>query len=159
MDLTKKDLSALAELFRQFWDESSAIENMAVMFERLSNDPNYVLLAAKQDDMLVGFCMGIVCQTLYGDCSPFMVIEDFIIDKEHRRTGIGTALMPAAEQHAIRRSCSQVIFVTENNRMGAHRFYASQGYSPVTHKCFKKRLNGQQSSALDCDPAALHGNQ
>jgi hypothetical protein len=27
---------------------------MAVMFERLSEHPDYVLLAAKQDDMLVG---------------------------------------------------------------------------------------------------------
>ena len=84
VNLTKKDLNSLAELFRQFWDESSAIENMAVMFERLPEDPNYVLLAAKQDDVLLGFCMGIVCQTLYGSCSPFMVIEDFVVDKEYR---------------------------------------------------------------------------
>ena len=159
VDLTKKDLSVLAELFTQFWDEPSVIENMAVMFKRLSEDPDYVLLAAKMDDMLVGFCMGIVCQTLYGDCSPFMVIEDFIVDKEYRRTGIGAALMSAAEQHAIRRGCSQVIFVTENDRKDAHCFYASQGYSPATHKGFKKRLSGQQASALDCHSAALHGNQ
>jgi hypothetical protein len=58
-DLTKKDLDSLVKLFRQFWDESSAVEKMAVMFERLSEDPDYVLLAAKQDDVLVGFCMGI----------------------------------------------------------------------------------------------------
>jgi len=138
----KKDLNALTELFRQFWDESSEVEKMAVMFERLSEDPDYALLAAKQNDILVGFCMGIVCQTLYGDCSPFMVIEDFIVGKEHRRTGIASALMSAAEQHAIRQGCSQVIFVTENDRKDAHGFYASQGYSPHTHKGFKKRLSG-----------------
>ena len=149
MDLKKEDLSSLAELFRQFWDESSAVKNMEVMFERLSEDPDYVLLVATQDDILVGFCMGIVCQTLYGDCRPFMVIEDFIVDKEHHRTGIGTALMTEAEQHAIRRGCSQVIFVTENNRKDAHNFYASQGYSPDTHKGFKKQLSGQQFSRAD----------
>ena len=149
MDLTKKDLSSLAELFRQFWDETSAVEKMAVMFERISKDPNYLLLAAKQDDMLVGFCMGIICQTLYGDCSPFMVIEDFIVEKEHHRTGVGTALMTAAEQHAMCHGCSQVIFVTENNRKDAHNFYASQGYSPDTHKGFKKQLTGQQLTRAD----------
>ncbi len=143
VNLTKNDLSVLAELFRQFWNESSAIENMAVMLERLSEDPDYVLLAAKKDDMLVGFCMGIVCQTLYGDCRPFMVIEDLIVDKEHQRKGIGTALMSAIERHAIRRDCLQVIFVTENDRKDAHSFYAAQGYSPATHKGFKKQLGAQ----------------
>jgi hypothetical protein len=54
VNLIKKDLSALDELFRLFWNESSAVEKMAVMFERLSEHPDYVLLAAKQDDMLVG---------------------------------------------------------------------------------------------------------
>jgi len=155
VDLTKKDLSVLDELFRQFWDESSAVDNMAVMFERLSENPDYLLLAAKQDDMLVGFCMGIICQTLYGDCSPFMVIEDFIVDKEHRRTGIGAALMSAAEQHAIRRGCSQVIFVTENDRKDAHSFYEFQGYSPATHKGFKKRLSGQRTR-IDRESEASH---
>jgi GNAT superfamily N-acetyltransferase len=159
VDLRRMDLSALAELFRQFWDESSAVDNMAALFERLSEDRDYVLLAAKQDDILVGFCMGIVCESLYGDCSPFMVIADFIVDKVHRRTGIGAALMSAAERHAMRRGCSQVIFVTENARNAAHSFYAAQGYSPSTHKGFKKRLSGQQPSALDCHSAALHGNQ
>jgi GNAT superfamily N-acetyltransferase len=132
---------------------------MAVMFERLSEDPNYVLIAAKQDDVLVGFCMGIVCQSLYGSCSPFMVIDDFVVNKEYRRRGIGTKLMSEAESHAIRRGCSQVIFVTENDRNDAHGFYAAQGYSPDAHKGFKKQLSGQQASALDCHSAALHGNQ
>jgi GNAT superfamily N-acetyltransferase len=130
-------------LFRQFWGESSDIDKMAEMFERLSRDMDYVLLAAKHNDVLVGFCMGVVCHSLYGDCSPFMVIEDFIVDKQHRRTGIGTALMSSAEQYAIGRGCSQVIFVTENDREDAHRFYESRGYSPGGHKGFKKQLGGQ----------------
>ncbi|MCA1794828.1 MAG: GNAT family N-acetyltransferase [Desulfobacteraceae bacterium] len=84
----------------------------------------------KTNDVLVGFCMGVVCQSFYGDCSPFMVIEDFIVDKQHRRTGIGTALMSSAEHYAIGRGCSQAIFVTENEREDAYRFYESRGYSP-----------------------------
>jgi GNAT superfamily N-acetyltransferase len=137
VDLQTKDLGALAGLFRQFWGESSAVEKMAVMLERLSDDPDYLLLAAKQDDVLVGFSMGIVCHTLYGDCRPFVVIEDFIVDREHRRKGIGTALMSAAERHAIRRSCTQLILVTEDERKDAHRFSAARGCSPATHRGFK----------------------
>jgi GNAT superfamily N-acetyltransferase len=142
-NLKDKDLSALDGLFTQFWGESSDIHKMSEMFERLSRDKDYVLLAARQKDVLVGFCMVVVCQSLYGDCSPFMVVEDFIVDEQCRRTGIGTALMSSAEQYAIGRGCSQVILVTENDREDAHRFYESQGYSPGGHKGFKKQLGGQ----------------
>ena len=71
------------------------------------------------------------------------MIEDFIVDKQRRRTGIGTALMSSTEQYAIRRGCSQVIFVAENDRKDAHGFYESQGYSPSDHKGFKKQVSGQ----------------
>ena len=158
VELMKKDLSALAELFRQFWNESSEVEKMAVMFERLSEDPDYVLFAAKQDDILVGFSMGIVCQTLYGDCSPFMVIEDFVVDEKHRRAGIGKALMTALEQEAIRQGCSQAIFVTEKDRKDAHSFYAAQGYSPDTQKGFKKRLGGHQNAAVHLSGPGTSGS-
>ena len=48
-------------LFKQFWGESSEIDKkMAEMFDRLSRDKDYLLLAAKQNDVLVGFCMGVV---------------------------------------------------------------------------------------------------
>jgi ribosomal protein S18 acetylase RimI-like enzyme len=146
--LTEKDLNALAGLFMQFWGESSAVENMSVIFERLWQDPDYALLAAKQGDVLAGFCMRIVCQSLYGDCRPFMVIEDFIVDKEHRRTGIGTALLSAAERHAVRRGCSQVIFVTENDRRAAHSFYSARDYSPAQgfQKTVERRRPVHQSS-------------
>ncbi len=140
-DLKEQDLGSLSELFSQFWGESSVLESMVKTFARLSDDPDYVLLGAKQDGVLLGFCMGVVCRTLYGDCSPFMVIEDFIVDDKHRRAGIGSALMSTVEQRAVDRGCSQVLFVTENDRRDAHGFYAAQGYSPDTHKGFKKKLS------------------
>jgi GNAT superfamily N-acetyltransferase len=106
-NLKDKDLSALDGLFRQFWGESSDIEKMAEIFERLSRDKDYILLAAKQNSMLAGFCMGIVCQSLYCDCRPFMVIEDFIVDKQHRRTRIETVMMSSVEHYAIARGSSR----------------------------------------------------
>ncbi|MFP4111323.1 MAG: GNAT family N-acetyltransferase [Desulfonatronovibrio sp.] len=70
----------------------------------LLESPDYALVAAKQNDIVVGFCKGIACQNLYGDCGFFMATEDLIVDKEHRRTGdIGAALMSAAKPHAVRR--------------------------------------------------------
>jgi len=144
--LTEYDLTPLAELFRQFWGEKSSLEKMRSTFSRLATNPAYILLAAKQNDSLIGFAMGIVCEELYGDCKPFMVIEDLIVDKNQRRNGVGSALMRELEKAAIDHDCCQIIFVTEAERTGAQRFYKSLGYEFESYKGFKKRIGkGQQT--------------
>ena len=142
--LTEYDLTPLAELFLQFWGEKSSTEKMRSTFSRLATNPAYILLAAKQNDRLVGFAMGIICEELYGDCKPFMLIEDLIVDKNHRRKGVGSALMRELEKYAIDHDCCQIIFVTEADRTEAHRFYKSLGYEFELYKGFKKRMGSDQ---------------
>lgn len=142
---TEKDLSSLGNLFTQFWGESSQIEKMRISYQKISDNPSYILLAAKQEDDLVGFGMGIICEELYGDCKPFMVIEDLIVDKNQRRSGIGSDLIQELEKQAIANNCCQIIFVTETDRSDAQRFYKSLGYKSEPYKGFKKKIeSGQQ---------------
>jgi GNAT superfamily N-acetyltransferase len=138
--LTEHDLRSLAEMFRQFWGEKSSLEKMRVTFSKLATNPAYILLAAKQCDRLVGFAMGIICEELYGECKPFMVVEDVIVDKHQRRLGIASLLMRELERCAAKHNCSYIIFVTESERTEAHRFYESLGYKSAAYKGFKKRL-------------------
>ncbi len=138
--LQEKDLASLSELFQQFWGENSSLEKMSSTFKRLKTNPAYILLAAKQNDTLAGFAMGIICEELYGDCKPFMIIEDLIVDKNQRRNGTGAALMGGLEEFATGHDCCQIIFVTESDRTEAHRFYRSSGYEFEPYKGFKKRI-------------------
>ena len=143
--LTEKDLSSLGNLFTQFWGESSQIEKMRISYQKISDNPSYILLAAKQEDDLMGFGMGIICEELYCDCKPFMVIEDLIVDKNQRRSGIGSGLIQELEKQAIANNCCQIIFVTETDRSDAQRFYESLGYKSEPYKGFKKEIeSGQQ---------------
>jgi ribosomal protein S18 acetylase RimI-like enzyme len=139
--LTESDLASLADLYTQFWSEKSSLQKMRATFRKLENNPHYIFLAAKQDHQLVGSAMGIICEELYGECNPFMVIEDVIVDKHKKRKGIGSQLMRELERIAAEQGCSYIIFVTECEREEAHRFYESLGYKSGTHKGFKKRLN------------------
>jgi ribosomal protein S18 acetylase RimI-like enzyme len=84
--------------------------------------------------------MGIICEELYGDCKPFMIIEDLIVDKNRRRNSTGSALMRELEKHAVDSNCCQIIFVTESDRTDAHHFYKSLGYEFEPYKGFKKRI-------------------
>jgi ribosomal protein S18 acetylase RimI-like enzyme len=144
--LMKSDLAPLAELYKQFWGEDSPLPKMQATFQRLENNPNYIFLVAKLDHQLVGSVMGIICEELYGECNPFMVIEDVIVDKRQTRKGIGSQLMRELESIAVERECGYIIFVTECERTEAHRFYESLGYKSDTHKGFKKRLVEQTES-------------
>jgi ribosomal protein S18 acetylase RimI-like enzyme len=139
--LTEDDLPHLAELYKQFWGENSSLDKMRATFQKLSNNPNYVFLVAKSSGHVVGSIMGIVCEELYGECRPFMVVEDVIVDREQRRKGIGASLMRELETIAADRACGYIIFVTEKERTDAHRFYESLGYKPDAYKGFKKRLS------------------
>lgn len=138
--LIEDDLVSLAVLYQQFWDEVSSLEKMRATFQRLKRNPNYILLVADQQNNLVGSVMGIICEELYGDCKPFMVVEDVIVDKRQRRLGIASSLMKELERCASENNCNYIIFVTESERTEAHRFYESIGYKSDAYKGFKKRL-------------------
>ena len=138
--LTENDLPDLASLYKQFWGEESSVEKMKSTFTKLEQNPDYIFLVAHLDDRLAGSVMGIVCHELYGECKPFMVIEDVIVDKNARRQGVGSTLMRAIEKQASDHGCAYIIFVTESNRKEAHQFYESLGYNPNGYRGFKKRI-------------------
>ena len=146
--LKEDDLVSLAGLYKQFWGESSSLEKMRATFQRLEKNPNYILLVADKQNILVGSVMGIICEELYGNCRPFMVVEDVIVDRYQRRLGIASALMKELEGYAVKHDCNYIIFVTESERREAHRFYESLGYQSDSYKGFKKRLNKSQQINL-----------
>jgi ribosomal protein S18 acetylase RimI-like enzyme len=139
--LVEQDMEALALLYRQFWGEGSAVEKMRATFRRLQADDHYLFLAARREGHLVGSVMGIVCEELYGECRPFLLIEDLVADEAWRRIGIGATLMRTLERHAADRDCAYILFITEADRDRALRFYGSLGYECGPYRGFKKRLD------------------
>ncbi len=138
-ELTKEDIPALADLYRQFWSESCDLQKMTVSFEQIHAAGNHILLCAQEDDKLLGSVMGVVCQELYGDCRPFLVIENMIVDSLARRKGVGKALLTALEQQAKARNCTQMILVTEKDRLDACAFYEYYGFQKNTTG-YKKKI-------------------
>jgi ribosomal protein S18 acetylase RimI-like enzyme len=121
---------------------------MEETFARLKEDPDYIFLVAEVEDEIAGSLMGIICEELYRECRPFMVIEDVIVDREFREQGIGSALMREIEAYAVSRNCNYIIFVSERERTDAVPFYRSLGYAPDSYRGFKKRLGSQSTRSL-----------
>ncbi len=139
-DMQRKDLERLNALYSQFWGETSSLLNMQAQFDEITKNSSHILLVATDDDELIGSVMGVICNELYGDCKPFLVIENMIVDQNARRNGVGKLLLEELESRAKKRNCTQMILVTEADREDAVGFYENNGFSHDTHKGYKKKL-------------------
>lgn len=139
-EMIADDILELVQLYRQFWNEESCIESMHKQFYKFKKNNSHILISAIENNKLIGSVMGVICEELYGDCKPFLVLENMIVDKNYREKGVGKALISELEAIATKRNCTQVILVTESNRIDACKFYESVGYRSQTHKGFKKKL-------------------
>ena len=114
---------------------------MELILEKNRNNPSHMVLGAKIDGELVGTLLSSTCEMLFGECRSFMVIEDVVVDKSHRRQGIGHALMQHVEALAQENNCSYIMLITDRDRIGSQQFYKSLGYDTGGYCAFKKKLN------------------
>ena len=139
-DLQFEDIESLSKLYFQFWNEDSDIHKMKDKFKQLRNSDSYILLCAEENNALIGSLMGIICEELYGDCKPFLLVENMVVDGTQRKKGIGRALFVELEKRAKSKGCTQIILVTETERKDACGFYESIGFHPTANKGYKKKL-------------------
>jgi len=134
------DIPELSLLYEQFRNEKSDIGKMREIFHQIRDNDRYTVLNAFIDDRLVGSISGILCSELYGDCRSFMVIENFIVNANYRRKGIGRFLYSEMESYAGKNGCGNIILVTDTSRADAMKFYESVGFDQTSHKGYKKTI-------------------
>jgi len=57
------------------------------------------------------------------------LLEDMVIDRNHRKQGLGTMLLTAAIAHAKKTDCMRITLLTDNNNTIAQNFYLSNGFN------------------------------
>ena len=139
-NMETQDMESLAALYYQFWNTPSNVEKMSEKFLDLQSNDAYILLCAVEDERVVGSVTGTVCEELFGECLPFLLVENMIVDKNFRRRGVGKALFSELEQRAKKNGCRQIILVTESDREDARGFYTSLGFHPTKNAGFKKKI-------------------
>lgn len=138
--LKKEDIESLDGLYHNFWNEHSDIKKMNEKFAELSSNDNYIFLVAEVNNVIAGTIMGVVCHELYGDCRPFLVMEDLIVDDSFRKMGIGKRLVNELEKMAKQKNCYQILFMTEAKRKDTVKFYESIGFDSKKNIGFKRSL-------------------
>ncbi len=66
---------------------------------------------------------GVAFYELFGDCQPFMVVENVVVLKEFRKQGINKQKMSRMEGRTKELNCSMIFFVSSAHRKGAHKLY------------------------------------
>ena len=138
-DIKENDLLQISKLYYQFWGEVSDVNKMKEQLQHIKAEDNYIILVCDDDGEIIGSVMGVICRELYGDCRPFLVVENMIVDKERQHQSIGTQLLTELEIKAKERNCTQMILVTEKDRKDACAFYEKFGFSQNTTG-YKKKL-------------------
>ena len=139
-NVEENDLHSVAQLYKIFWGDEQYPEKMKAKFKELQNNNNYIFLCATVNGQAIGTLMGIICDELYGECRPFMVMEDLVVHDNFRKMKIGTNLLRTLEMIGKERGCCQILFMTEMNRTSTISFYESLGYNSKANVGFKKKL-------------------
>lgn len=116
------------------------IEAFVQRLEFLLHSPKHsVLVAAGDDGHLQGF-VGVEHRVMI-EMGERVEIVGLVVDAQARRTGVGRALVAAAEQWARDAGVKEIFLGSNVVRPEAHVFYPSLGYTVVkTQHSYLKRL-------------------
>lgn len=130
---TESDLTAIVSLLQELvgvvtdqqgLDTKVAAANLAILL----TEPNSYLLVARDGDRVVGFINFSVRRTaLHTGLSG--LIDELVIDRRLRGSGVGRSLITAAADTCRRLGCVELEVSTEKTNAAACRFYKQCGFT------------------------------
>jgi GNAT superfamily N-acetyltransferase len=97
------------------------------------------VIVADADGALVSTCTLVIIPNLTRGARPYGLIENVVTHPDHRRTGLGRAVLSAALDSAWRANCYKVMLATGSQREETLHFYAGAGFERGTKTFFQAR--------------------
>jgi predicted N-acetyltransferase YhbS len=123
---TPKEAAAIARLLGQLGYPSGEAD-VVRRLRRLAASGNDACLVAVRAGEAVGAAVVHMSVTLVDD-SPIAKLAALVVDRDHRRHGIGAALVAASEELARASGCSLIFLTSAEGRGDAHAFYTRIGF-------------------------------
>src|SRR5437867_278671 len=136
-DAKLTDAPALAALMCELGYETTSAE-MRARFKSISSDLRYSTFVAENQGRICGM-IGTLTHASHEHNDPSGKIIALVVSKQKRRSGVGRALVAAAEKDFASRRVTRVTLTTRSEREGAHRFYETLGYAKTGFR-FGKNL-------------------
>lgn len=121
-------IAPLFDAYRQFYEQAPDLARATTFIgNRLERNESVILLAIGANDDPLGFC-----QLYPSFCSvealPIYALYDLYVRPEMRRTGVGMALLLAAERHATDNGFARMDLTTAKTNHSAQALYESLGW-------------------------------
>lgn len=126
--LKENDLDEVAMLYDAERPIFTNRMKMRKTFEAIKDNPDYQLIVAKHNDVIVGFAKVIIHHDIFEENNPFLTIWSVRVKDTYRRQGIGTQLFQYIEKLAEDKNCEFICFIAEKENVGANMFYQKLGY-------------------------------
>jgi GNAT superfamily N-acetyltransferase len=140
---TEADIPRLLELYRQLsLDPSAEVpepapEDCRRVLRDFGANENRALLVAEEDGQVVGTATLVITPSLAHGASPWAVVEHMVVEEKRRSRGIGRQLLEHAIAKAGEAGCYKIMLCSNKQRLDAHRFYRSLGFTG-THEGFHR---------------------
>lgn len=123
------DLSCVLALYRHLHaqDLDPGPRAAAAWTQLLESGMTHVVVA-ERDGILVASCTLAVVPNLTRGARPYGVIENVVTHADHRRQGLGQAVLRHALGLAWAAECYKVTLATGSKREGTLRFYEAAGF-------------------------------
>ena len=131
------DAAELAALACDLGYKTTGAEMESRLVSILS-DPRYSTIVAEIGNELCGM-IGILTHISYEHNDLSGKILALVVSKKQRRSGVGRALIAAAEKDFAKRNVTRVTLTTRFERGDAHQFYEKLGYARTGFR-FAKNL-------------------
>ena len=132
------DASVLAQLMCELGYETTATE-MRRRLKSISSDARFRTFVAEINDQVCGM-IGTLTDASHEHNDFTGSITALVVSRKHRRSGIGRALIAAAEKDFAEKRVTRVSLTTRFTREHAHRFYQALGYSRTGFRFAKQLL-------------------
>ena len=124
---TPNDIAGILALLPQIYRIDSLPQNAGRIVDDLLTADYCQILVARQNNEVAG-CVFIFYLPNPAHGAPYALLEGLVVDQNHRKHGLGTALFEKAQELARQKNCYKIIFTTGADRPDAQKFYEKQGF-------------------------------
>ena len=131
---TVEDSAVIAQLMAQLIEASGyegwqvSPEQVEESLRKMANSDAYQVLLAEDEGQVVGLLSLSFRHTLFHS-APSALIDELVVERAHRRRGVGQQLMTEAIKRCRAPGCCEVEVSTERSNEAAQEFYRQHGFS------------------------------
>lgn len=125
---TATDFAAIKSLYAQLQPADPPVTDR-VVFRQIIDRPGLGLLVLESNGEVVATTYLNVIQNLTRSARPYAVIENVVVDKTLRGTGLGRKIMDETLARAWQAGCYKATLLTGSSNPDTHAFYRASGFS------------------------------